>query len=145
MPAELYEYCHPHPFFVFASQKSLWRCVVETMKFKISETDHLTYFSPVFHFHTSWTRQKTENFLTFFKGYVNGTLGLDELTVTAWKVSKKGVFSGPYFPVFVLNMEIYGVNLRIQSEYRKIRTRKNSVFGHFSRSEPSTLLAHIIS
>ena len=27
------------------------------------------------------------------------------------------------------------VNLRIQSEYREIRTRKNSVFGHFSRSE----------
>ena len=26
------------------------------------------------------------------------------------------------------------VNLRIQSEYRKIRTRENSVFGHFSRS-----------
>ena len=26
------------------------------------------------------------------------------------------------------------VNLRIQSEYRKIRTRNNSVFGHFSRS-----------
>ena len=25
-------------------------------------------------------------------------------------------------------------NLRIQSEYRKIRTRNNSVFGHFSRS-----------
>ena len=45
-----------------------------------------------------------------------------------------GVFSGPYFPVFGLNTEIYGVNLCIQSEYRKIRTRKNSVFGHFSRS-----------
>ena len=26
------------------------------------------------------------------------------------------------------------VNLRIQSKYRKIRTRNNSVFGHFSRS-----------
>ena len=26
----------------------------------------------------------------------------------------------------------YSVNLRIQSEYRKIRTRNNSVFGHFS-------------
>ena len=25
-------------------------------------------------------------------------------------------------------------NIRIQSEYRKIRTRKDSVFGHFSRS-----------
>ena len=54
--------------------------------------------------------------------------------VTAWKVTKYGVFSGPYFLVFGLNTEIYGVNLRIQSEYRKIRTRKNSVFGHFSRS-----------
>ena len=38
----------------------------------------------------------------------------------------------PYFPVFGLNTEIYEVNLRIQSEYRKIRTRNNSVFGHFS-------------
>ena len=33
-------------------------------------------------------------------------------------------FSGPYFPVFGLN---------IKSEYREIQTRKNSVFGHFSR------------
>ena len=33
-----------------------------------------------------------------------------------------------------MNTEVYGVNLRIQAEYRKIRTRKNSVFGHFSRS-----------
>ena len=32
---------------------------------------------------------------------------------TAWKVSKYGVFSGPYFPVFGLNTEICGVNLRI--------------------------------
>ena len=49
-------------------------------------------------------------------------------------MSKYGDFSGPYFPVFGLNTKIYGVNLLIQSEYRKIRTRKNSVFGHFSRS-----------
>ena len=48
---------------------------------------------------------------------------------TAWKVSKYGVFSGPYFPVFGLNTEIYGVNLRIKSKYRKLWTRKNSVFG----------------
>ena len=26
------------------------------------------------------------------------------------------------------------VNLRIQSKYRKIQNRKNSVFGHFSRN-----------
>ena len=43
-------------------------------------------------------------------------------------MSKHGVISGPYFP-------IYGVNLRIHSEYRKILTKDNSVFGHFSRSE----------
>ena len=32
-----------------------------------------------------------------------------------------------FFPVFGLNMEIYGVNLRIQSEYGKIQTSRNSV------------------
>ena len=42
-------------------------------------------------------------------------------------------FSGPYFPAFGLNRERYGVSLCIQSECGKIRTRKNSVFGHFSR------------
>ena len=31
----------------------------------------------------------------------------------------------------VQSLQIYRVNLRIQSEYRKIQTRKNSVFGHF--------------
>ena len=49
-------------------------------------------------------------------------------------MSKYVVISVPYFPVFGLNTEIYEVNLRIQSKYRKIRTRNNYVFGHFSRS-----------
>ena len=39
------------------------------------------------------------------------------------------------------NTQIHGVNLRIQSKYRKIRTRNNSVFGHFSRSVKNRLLA----
>ena len=39
-------------------------------------------------------------------------------------MSKLGVFSIPYFPVFVLNMEIYLVNLGIQSKNGKIQTRK---------------------
>ena len=56
---------------------------------------------------------------------------------TAWKVSKYRVSSGPYFPIFGLNTKIYSVNLPIQSAYRKIETRKNSVFGYFSRSENS--------
>ena len=41
------------------------------------------------------------------------------VATTAWKVSKYGVNSGPCFLVFGLNTEIYSVNLRIQSKYRK--------------------------
>ena len=54
--------------------------------------------------------------------------------IAAWKVSRYRGFSDLYFPVFGLNTEIKGVNLRIQSECRKIRTRNNSVFRHFSHS-----------
>ena len=43
-------------------------------------------------------------------------------------------FSVSYFPAFGLNTEKYGVFLRTQSECWKIRTRRNSIFGHFSRS-----------
>ena len=43
-------------------------------------------------------------------------------------------FSSPYFPTFGLNTERYSISLRIQSECRKIRIRKNSVSGQFSRS-----------
>ena len=39
---------------------------------------------------------------------------------SAWKLSKYGVFSGPYFPVFGLNTEIYSVDLRIQSVFLEI-------------------------
>ena len=59
-----------------------------------------------------------------------------ESKLTAWKVFKYGIFSGLFFPVFGLNTDIYSVNLHIQSEYfLYIRTRKNSVFGHFSRCD----------
>ena len=34
-----------------------------------------------------------------------------------------------------MNKEICGINLHIQCEYRKRRARKNSLFGHFSRSD----------
>ena len=53
--------------------------------------------------------------------------------VTAWKVSKNGVISGLYFPVFGLNTKRFSISLRIQFECGKIRTSNNSVFGHFSR------------
>ena len=51
-----------------------------------------------------------------------------------WNVSKYGVLPGPYFAALGLNTERYFVFLSIQSQYGKIRTRKNSVFGQFLRS-----------
>ena len=60
-----------------------------------------------------------------------------ELSITAWKVSKNGVFSDPYFPAFKLIIEWYLVSLRIQSACEKIMTIKNFVFGHISHSEQS--------
>ena len=43
-------------------------------------------------------------------------------------------FTGPFSTVLGLNMEIYRVNLRIQFERMKIRTKKNSKYGHFLHS-----------
>ena len=53
-------------------------------------------------------------------------------TFTAWKVSKYGVSSGPYFRIYFLFPDFL---ISIRTEYGKIRTRTNSVFGHFSRSD----------
>ena len=64
----------------------------------------------------------------------NGYLAMLSITLTAWKLSKYGVFSGPYFPAFGLNTERYSISLCIQSKCGKIRTSKNPVFGHFSCS-----------
>ena len=57
------------------------------------------------------------------------------ITCNLWKVSKYGVLSGPYFPALGVNTERYEISLHIHSECGKIRTRNNSVFGHFSRSD----------
>ena len=56
---------------------------------------------------------------------------ISSTNITAYKVSKYGVFSGPYFPAFELNMEIYEVNLRTQSKCGKIQTRKTPYLDTF--------------
>ena len=50
------------------------------------------------------------------------------------KNSPYSEFSGLFFPAFGLNMEIYSVNLRIQSDCGRIRTTKNSEYGYFLHS-----------
>ena len=49
----------------------------------------------------------------FIWKYIHSIYGI--LTFTVWKVSKYGVFSGPYFPVYGLNTERYGVSLSVFS------------------------------
>ena len=54
-------------------------------------------------------------------------------------MSEYGVFSGPYFPVFELNKNIYSVKTYIQPEYRKIGTWRvicnTSRKGHNGKTE----------
>ena len=50
---------------------------------------------------------------------------------TVWNVSKYGVFSGSFFPVFELNTEIYSVNLRLQSNTRKYGPEKTPYLDTF--------------
>ena len=64
------------------------------------------------------------------------------------KSGRIGSFSGPYFPAFGLNTERYGVSLRIQSKFGKIRTRKKSEYGHLllsvsTGSEPMSIYLFI--
>ena len=66
-------------------------------------------------------------------------------SVTAWKVSKHGVFAGPYSPAFGLNTERHFISLSIQSECGKIRTRKNSLSGHISLCEYKAVLLGILT
>ena len=50
------------------------------------------------------------------------------------KSVQKRSFVWSVLPAFGQNTDRYSVSLRIQSKCGKIRTRKNSVFGHFSRN-----------
>ena len=56
-------------------------------------------------------------FLSFFSLGTNGGM----TKVTAWKPCDYEVFSDPYFSVFRRNVEIYRLNLQIQSKYGKMQ------------------------
>ena len=60
------------------------------------------------------------------------------------KCPKVEFFLVRIFPVFGLYTKIYGVNFRIQSEYGKVLTRKNSVFGYFSRNVCVKMWKHLV-
>ena len=90
---------------------------------------------PSVYFNTPWKHLENLWFSDVFRGYRKGLVAWYGLRwiITAWKVSKYGVISGPYIPAFGMNTERYELSLRIQSECGKIRleiTRYlDSVFG----------------
>ena len=63
--------------------------------------------------------------------------------ITAWKVSKYGVFSGPYFPVLDLNTEIYSKYMKNTDQKKLViwtlftqwfaQTTMGKIFGKKSR------------
>ena len=54
---------------------------------------------------------------------IPGTISFNDLFKICAKRVRIWSYSGPYFPAFGVNMERYGVSLRIHSKCRKIRTR----------------------
>ena len=60
----------------------------------------------------------SEQFLKFLRIF--------QWIIFAWKVSKYGVFSGPYFPVFGLNTKIYSVFIPNTGKYGPEKTPYNT-------------------
>ena len=56
----------------------------------------------------------------FYKFRQRFSVCLSKDTFTVWKVSKYRAFSSPYFPVFGLNTEIYGV-IQENTDQKKLR------------------------
>ena len=55
------------------------------------------------------TYKKLKPKIVTYRNYKSYSSGNHSVMITAWNVSKYRAFSGPYFPVFGLNTEIYGV------------------------------------
>ena len=99
--------------------KSLLISLFELMRHLICHS--WLYFDP--RFFTLCQRKKIGR--TIFPKYHWKSTNLGKMRmIFAWKVSVFWVILVRNFPVFEFNTEIYSVNLRIQSECRKIRTRK---------------------
>ena len=66
---------------------------------------------------SKYLKQRTTNpFISSIESLSSNSVTVLNIRLTQnWdmSMSKKGVFSGPYFPAFGLNTERYGVSLRI--------------------------------
>ena len=72
-------------------------------------------------------------YFAFLRTFIRGPM---ELTyrLTAWKVSRYGVFSGPYFPVFRLKRRFTELISVFSPNAGKYGPDETPYFGHLSRS-----------
>ena len=75
---------------------------------------------------TNWYENEVWAVEIFLKLYT------EKLLITAWKVFRYGLFSGPYFSAFGLNTKRYYLSL-FSPNVGKHGPEKNSVFGHFTQ------------
>ena len=104
---------------------------ISAAKWLIKKSLNKLYIFFFFLLPLSISKQISIAVLIVFQGLYPCTITIKPISHTAWKVSKYGVISGPHFAAFGLNTKIYSVNLRIQSEYSEMRSRSNSLSGHF--------------
>ena len=135
MLVEKYGWTIQKSLFAKTNQESTFSHTRENSKMFNAISKYFSFFKPP----ASWIAHMTRDFLTCYScSYYSSMLRwsflipiwysliLIQLQNTVWKVSKYGVFSGLYFPIFGL----YSA-LRIRSEYGKIRARKTPYLNTF--------------
>ena len=118
------------------------RCIVTTYLYGefgfVIFTDHMDSINHLFQMHHFSTRSKIRNPYAFlhFQGVEEGCIGNKwvKIQISRLFLTFKSEGSHCVKSVQIRSFFCYLVSLRIQSECGKIRTRKNSEFGHFSRT-----------
>ena len=85
---------------------------------KICDIKHANVRNAVIVLYSNWS----DDYISFLCKSDSGMVKKkNHNLVTAWKVSKYGIYSSPYFPAFQLNMERYSVQMRENTDQKKLR------------------------
>ena len=88
----------------FLARHDVWYVRTSHIRHPVFLSDLLTLLR-----HSSFYMHSLVNFFISFGSHAQSIQNVPLCRVTAWKMSKYGVFSVPHFPAFGLNTERYGV------------------------------------
>ena len=83
-PTYVFSYEHCEIFNNIYYEEHLWMAASDPLVYA------LIHFRPIFPFYTPWKRQKTKGFLTFYRGYEEGTLAWNGLNETVLSLGSQG-------------------------------------------------------